>query len=635
MTSITDLFRRGYLIRTLSIALIILVLVISWNFINLLNLSNAWFGQPGQVCPFHGKGSSAPINYEDLNRALTSTVTNILQTSQLKQQQSTLLNKQRNHQQMVNSTTAVKKMNSVGSGNSSTTINQNSTKAKSVAIANHGNMGKKPSNSTSIVGVKPIAAIVPSNKASNSTVNVKPKVSQISIKTGNSTVSRTSTGSISSGSKGIITRQDVKVSANLRQRRSLAANTDTTVTTKQSSQSLPNPSVIATAAAKVAASTAKKIVTSNPLMENTIVTTTVNEAAAIHNLPTFIQSIKACDPPFDHQLIIFCLDDAACKQCSLLHQKDHCLYMNLGISSDSLAPNKEESANRLDYFRLTYGRVYTSVLLSQMGVNVLPVDIDAIFLQNPFLPGNGLYEAPYDIAVVSDIKPFRFHKRDGIPLNGGFLFFPTATTGGSMATLSTTTNTLNKNDESKLSALNRLINGFIDNWLMGEEEDLEQSMKPISSSEGIVPPPQPLSLQHVLYARELLQAVWNKNCHPTSNEQLVFSSQLRTMYKRYHYQDKTFRPHMLSSNQYLNLCSAQCGTQGSIQRIKSYNDLQKLNNENVNNPLFYQCSKEGAKKWVYFHVACLNITGMPSQEVAPLKGELQKAFYRWAKGTLS
>jgi hypothetical protein len=57
-------------------------------------------------------------------------------------------------------------------------------------------------------------------------------------------------------------------------------------------------------------------------------------------------------------------------------------------------------------------------------MNLLAVDVDSVFLQNPFARGNGLFERPNDIAVVADKKPFTFRFGDKTPINGGFLYFP-------------------------------------------------------------------------------------------------------------------------------------------------------------------------------------------------------------------
>jgi hypothetical protein len=301
------------------------------------------------------------------------------------------------------------------------------------------------------------------------------------------------------------------------------------------------------------------------LTSQTVITTTVNSAATVHNLPRFLLTLQAVRPAVDHRLIVFCLDDEACDHCAaMLHNALRCVRTDFGVDSSSLAPKPEDPSSSLQYFRVTFGRLYMTRLLAQLGVNVLPVDVDAVFLQNPFLPGNGLFEQPEDIAVVSDVKPFRIDVRDKVPINGGFIFFP-----------------------SSLKSRNRI------------------------------------------FAKELLNSVWSRNCDPTSNEQLLLSSELRKMHRKYRGL-KEFRPHMLSADKYLNLCSAQCGMATAMRNIKSLADMQSIAEQMRDNPQFQQCSHNGAKKWVYFHVACVNISAVAAKDVSLLKGNLQDVFSKWA-----
>ena len=295
---------------------------------------------------------------------------------------------------------------------------------------------------------------------------------------------------------------------------------------------------------------------------NQLITTTVNEAAARYNLPSFLSSMKIADRALHDQLLIFCLDEAACKLCSELHQATSCMYMDMGLSSSALVPGGGDSSHR-DYVRLNYGRVYATVVLTELGVNALPVDVDAIFLKNPFSPGNGIAERPHDIAVVQDIEPFRFDIRDKVPINGGFIYFPA---GG----------------------------------------------------------------KKFQFVREFVNKVWDRNCR-LGNEQLVFSSVLRSMYKKYYFK-RSFSPYMLSPSQYLNFCSADCGTNGQFRSIKSYEELINLEKIYGQSKDFKYCSPDNRKNWVYFHVACVNFTTIPKNEVIPLKGKLQQALYKWATG---
>lgn len=155
-----------------------------------------------------------------------------------------------------------------------------------------------------------------------------------------------------------------------------------------------------------------------------IVSTTVNKEAAAENLPYFLQSLLSVKPPLLNDTIIFCLDKSACNKCSELHVDPQlCLYMNLGVSEESLAPSSDVIG--ASYWKLTYGRVFTTLRIHGEGVSVLPVDVDAVFLINPFSLSEEIFEKPDSIAGVIDSQPFQLSTDDKkLLLNGGFLYFP-------------------------------------------------------------------------------------------------------------------------------------------------------------------------------------------------------------------
>ena len=168
----------------------------------------------------------------------------------------------------------------------------------------------------------------------------------------------------------------------------------------------------------------KEINQQHKRFDGNVISTCINEEAAIHNFPIFLDSLANVQPPLTQSLLVFCLDENACKICHDLGlNRLQCIFMDLGVAGNSLAPGGSDKQNN-DYWRLTYGRVYATVALIRPGINTIPVDVDAIFLQNPFIVGNGIHERPEDIAVVSDIAPFTFQYGDKTPINGGFLYFP-------------------------------------------------------------------------------------------------------------------------------------------------------------------------------------------------------------------
>eukprot|EP01034_Spumella_vulgaris_P023300 gene23300-29513_t len=240
--------------------------------------------------------------------------------------------------------------------------------------------------------------------------------------------------------------------------------------------------------------------------------------------------------------------------------------MDLGLSGQSLAPGKSNKLDS-DYWRLTFGRVFATLTLHSLNVNVLAVDVDAVFLQNPFAPGNGISDRPDDIAVVSDIAPFTFQYGSKVSINGGFLYFP-----------------------------------------------------------GV----DPIARQ---YSKEVLDMIWSKNCQPKKNEQLVTSSVLRFMSRKYR-GDATYRPHMLPNSQYLNFCSTDCGSGDSFNSVLSLADLNEMELKLSGTPSFSSCESAARKKWVFFHAACLSKTNPDQLIVARSKRLIQNAMMQWVHGSV-
>ena len=239
--------------------------------------------------------------------------------------------------------------------------------------------------------------------------------------------------------------------------------------------------------------------------------------------------------------------------------------MDLGVAGNSLAPGGSDKQDS-NYWRLTYGRVFATKALIRSGINALPVDVDAIFLQNPFSPGNGLFERPRDVAVVADIAPFTFKYGDKTPINGGFLYFP--------------------------------------------------GMDAIS----------------LRFSREIVDRIWAKNCHPKDNEQLVTSSVLRYMARKYATErNSDYNTYMLPDSQYLNFCSTDCGTGLEFSSIRNVGDLKNMEEKWKGKTEFAACEREARNKWVYFHAACLNKDNISKSKVAETKGHIQRAVYDWIR----
>jgi len=313
-----------------------------------------------------------------------------------------------------------------------------------------------------------------------------------------------------------------------------------------------------------------------------LIVTSVNGEAAKHNLPVFLKSCSLTSPPIT-SIIIFCLDSTACTLCHKLYQAQFCIYMNLGISDVSLAPGGTDALDK-DYWKLTFGRIYANLAVHKLRVNIIAVDVDSIFLQNPLTMGNNIANRPNDIAVVPDVKPFTFKFGDKASINGGFLYLPGA--------------------------------------------------DPMGAS----------------FSRQLLDAVWEKNCKPKLNEQLVISSVLRRMTVQ-HRRNPHFKPHLLTKSQYLNFCSTTCGggpyvfnnnnskidsnvesIPPDFKSVRSLGDLRRYEATLTGEGL-KECGVEARKKWVYFHVACLQWNLDDKLNLSKKKGQLQQDILDWVHQT--
>jgi hypothetical protein len=129
----------------------------------------------------------------------------------------------------------------------------------------------------------------------------------------------------------------------------------------------------------------------------------------------------------------------------------------------------------------------------------------------------------------------------------------------------------------------------------------------------------------------VLDLIWSKNCEPRRNEQLVTSSVLRRMSRKYR-GDPHYRPHMLSNSQYLNFCSTDCGSGDIFNSVLSLSDLNEMELKLGGTPSFAACESAARRKWVFFHAACLSKTNPDQLIVARSKGQIQQAVMQWVKG---
>ena len=306
-----------------------------------------------------------------------------------------------------------------------------------------------------------------------------------------------------------------------------------------------------------------------------IVCTTVNGEAAIQNLPSFLLSLAEIKPPLSLDTIVFCLDEVSLTQCSKLHADPTlCLFMDMGVSGGDLIPHlmvkeandyvQASDFRTRSYWRLTYGRVFATIAIHNEGVSVLPVDVDAVFLTNPFVDSEEISRHPDSVAGVVDSRYFNLNTTDeGLLINGGFLYFPSTTA------------------------------------------------------------------KSALISNKVLQNIWKQNCI-AKNEQLVTSAVIKELSRSLPSGDH-YAPQLLSGEKYLNFCHFKCGTGDEFRRIKSLDDLHKLEEKFQNNPDFKYCTKPYRKQWVFFHAACAAWPNHKGLGMAKAKGDVQKAIVEWVK----
>jgi Nucleotide-diphospho-sugar transferase len=244
-----------------------------------------------------------------------------------------------------------------------------------------------------------------------------------------------------------------------------------------------------------------------------IVSTTVNQEAAIQNLPSFLLSLAQIEPPLSLDTIVFCLDEASLTKCRNHHADPTlCIFMDMGISEGDLVPHLTTGKDfRVkSYWRLTYGRVFATLAIHNEGVSVLPVDVDAVFLKNPFITTEDISRHPDSIAGVVDSRSFDLNTTDeNLLMNGGFLFFPST------------------------------------------------------------------NVKSTQISHKVLQTIWSQNCLKT-NEQIVTSNVIKSLYGSLPSGDP-YAPQLLSPEKYLNFCHARCGTDefAKIKSLEDLHILEK------------------------------------------------------------
>jgi hypothetical protein len=321
-----------------------------------------------------------------------------------------------------------------------------------------------------------------------------------------------------------------------------------------------------------------------------ILCTSVNAAAAEYNLPPFLKSISINAPNLINALIVFCVDKKACLACKVFDIQ--CIYLDLGISGLSLAPGGSDKLDR-DYWRLTFGRVYATLKINEFGFSVLPVDVDSVFLQNPFMKGNLIVDRMQDIAVVSDAKPFSFEIKDKSVLNGGFLYFPS----------------------------NKLSNGISNEALnlIWKESCMPKKNEQIVTSKVLRSLVKKHSKANNYYSL-------HSYLFPNREKKIIVNNNLMTR--------KSFNPYVLTKSKYLNFCNTKCSTKNNeFESILTINDLHALQNNNSKYSKTFadSCGFNTIKNWVFFHAACIKWPNDTKQNVAKAKGFVQYTILKWVK----
>lgn len=153
-----------------------------------------------------------------------------------------------------------------------------------------------------------------------------------------------------------------------------------------------------------------------------VIYTTINTAAAKHNLLPFLQSLALTELPLLGNALIGCFDKFSRISCSKYISPKRCLLLVSSIPPDSLTPGGKKND---DYWKLTFSRLYVLRILSRIGVDFLSLDVDSVLLKNPFSTFYSIGDQSGSIAVVEDVAPLDFSvdNNNGF-LNGGFVFVP-------------------------------------------------------------------------------------------------------------------------------------------------------------------------------------------------------------------
>lgn len=160
-----------------------------------------------------------------------------------------------------------------------------------------------------------------------------------------------------------------------------------------------------------------------------IISATANREAARWNLPVLLESIHLVEPAFVNNTIIFTSDIWAQRRCSRIHlDPSLCIYTDLNVSSESLVPSQNNSVINKSYWRIAFARMYGTFKISNAGASVLQVDVDTVFLKNPFALSEELFQHPESMAGMVDTIPFDLAAEVRLATyNAGFLYFPAIT----------------------------------------------------------------------------------------------------------------------------------------------------------------------------------------------------------------
>ena len=342
-----------------------------------------------------------------------------------------------------------------------------------------------------------------------------------------------------------------------------------------------------------------------------VVFTTANLDAMTYNSDNFLAGITFTSPPMKHYTIINCLDDEACSMCRAKHLPELCVYMDFHVGKKFISPLGKGDAMNDNYFRLTFGRFYAAYhILLNYQMNVLAVDIDSVFFQNPFAEGQMLNNHPY-ISVVIAAENFDItDAEEGGMINGGLIYFPAVNAWSWQDSKEVIRRFWSLNCYSRVKNDQEVFSDML-RFYYQEQHAASPQLKLVNPNDDT--------------------ANNKKRRNPKKQPKDEYFSPL-TKAPRSDYQVT-----VLPTTQYMNFCNNICGNRAkfmSSYTLESLHDFEKnaiLQLSQTDHDIgSYKCTTKHRKEWVFFHMVCIG-SSLDDLTSSERKSRYQRAILEWVR----